>query len=639
MRMEEILPASRIRLVDEVANRQEAIRRLIAMLDADGCLSDPEQFARDLAKRERQSNTAVQGGLDLPHARSAGVAVPSAALLVLRKSMDCRCTMDGQPVNVFLMIASPEDGTAHMDIMAMLAMALDRPGVHQGLLEAASPEQAENLLARESGAAEEDEQAGARPAKILVVTACPTGIAHTYIAAQSFRTAAREMDLPVRIETDGSRGVDGAFTPEEIRQADAVILAVDKEVEIARFAGKRVLTVPVAEGIHHPRELLEAALNGKGRILQGQGSGARASTEIGRRLYKYLMNGISYMLPFVIAGGILMAMAYLVDDVSLGTATFGSNTPLAAFLTTVGKSAFNLMGPVAAGYIAFAIADRPGLLLGFAGGTLAIQGTILESLWNDQVPVVSGGMLAALAAGYLAGGIVLLLQRLTRRLPEYLDSVRTLLWYPVAGLLLIGLCVGAMNPLFGAVNTGIYQFLNHLGESSQLLLGCALGAMMNIDFGGPVNKAAYVFGTVALTWGQGEIMAAVMIGGMVPSLATALAVTLFPGVFSPEERQRGFVNYLLGLCFISEGALPFLASSPLELIFACAVGGGLGGALSMCMNCSIPAPHGGIFVFPLAQNPLGGLLALAVGSLTAALLFALLRRCRSTANQEKSSQK
>ena len=297
------------------------------------------------------------------------------------------------------------------------------------------------------------------------------------------------------------------------------------------------------------------------------------------------------------------------------------------------------MGPVAAGYIAFAIADRPGLLLGFAGGTLAIQGTSLESLWNDQVPVVSGGMLAALAAGYLAGGIVLLLQRLTRRLPEYLDSVRTLLWYPVAGLLLIGLCVGAMNPLFGAVNTGIYQFLNHLGESSQLLLGCALGAMMNIDFGGPVNKAAYVFGTVALTWGQGEIMAAVMIGGMVPSLATALAVTLFPGVFSPEERQRGFVNYLLGLCFISEGALPFLASSPLELIFACAVGGGLGGALSMCMNCSIPAPHGGIFVFPLAQNPLGGLLALAVGSLTAALLFALLRRCRSTANQEKSSQK
>ena len=545
--------------------------------------------------------------------------------------------MSGQPSDLFFMIAAPLDGDLHLEILSRLMVLLMDTEFVKALRGAADAQQFMEVIDRfekekypqEVVCAESqptEEKSGYR---VLAVTACPTGIAHTYMAAEALEKAAAQMGLSIKVETNGSSGVKNRLTAQEIEQADGIIVAADKNVETARFAGKKVLFVPVSDGIHKPQQLLEQIESGTVAVYEKEKKAAVQQQEqgkesFGRQLYKHLMNGVSHMLPFVIGGGILIAIAFLLDDYSINPANFGMNTPLAAFFKTVGGVAFDFMLPILAGYIAYSIADRPGLAVGIVGGYIAKVGNSFANISGENA--VSGGFLAALLAGFVAGYLVLGIKKLADKLPESMEGIKPVLIYPLFGVLLIGVFMFAVNPTMAAINTGITGFLNSMGGSSKILLGCIVAGMMSIDMGGPFNKAAYVFGTASIASGNYDVMAAVMIGGMIPPLAVALATTFFKKKFTSEERKSGVVNYIMGLCFITEGVIPFAAADPLRVIPSCVAGSAVAGGLSMLFGCTLRAPHGGIFVFPVVGNVVGYLIALAAGSLVGMLLLGVLKK-------------
>lgn len=636
MRIIDLLSTDRIALGAQVSDKEQAIDKLVELQMAGGCIADREAYRKAILAREEMSSTAIEQGIAVPHAKSDAVSAPSLAAMTLTQGVDYGA-MDGQPSDLFFMIAAPLNGDLHLEILSRLMVLLMDGEFVKALRSAADAQQFMAVIDRfekekypqEVGGTEQkpvEEKAGYR---VLAVTACPTGIAHTYMAAEALEKAAAQMNLSIKVETNGSAGVKNRLTAQEIEQADGIIVAADKNVETARFAGKKVLFVPVSDGIHKPQQLLEQIESGTVAVYEKEKKAAVQQQEqgkesFGRQLYKHLMNGVSHMLPFVIGGGILIAIAFLLDDYSINPANFGMNTPLAAFFKTVGGVAFDFMLPILAGYIAYSIADRPGLAVGIVGGYIAKVGNSFANVSGENA--VSGGFLAALLAGFVAGYLVLGIKKLADKLPESMEGIKPVLIYPLFGVLLIGVFMFAVNPTMAAINTGITGFLNSMGGSSKILLGCIVAGMMSIDMGGPFNKAAYVFGTASIASGNYDVMAAVMIGGMIPPLAVALATTFFKKKFTSEERKSGVVNYIMGLCFITEGVIPFAAADPLRVIPSCVAGSAVAGGLSMLFGCTLRAPHGGIFVFPVVGNVVGYLIALAAGSLVGMLLLGVLKK-------------
>jgi len=636
MRIIDLLSTDRIALGAQVSDKEQAIDKLVELQMAGGCIDDREAYRKAILAREEMSSTAIEQGIAVPHAKSDAVSAPSLAAMTLTQGVDYGA-MDGQPSDLFFMIAAPLNGDLHLEILSRLMVLLMDGEFVKALRSAADAQQFMAVIDRfekekypqEVGGTEQkpvEEKAGYR---VLAVTACPTGIAHTYMAAEALEKAAAQMNLSIKVETNGSGGVKNRLTAQEIEQADGIIVAADKNVETARFAGKKVLFVPVSDGIHKPQQLLEQIESGTVAVYEKEKKAAVQQQEqgkesFGRQLYKHLMNGVSHMLPFVIGGGILIAIAFLLDDYSINPANFGMNTPLAAFFKTVGGVAFDFMLPILAGYIAYSIADRPGLAVGIVGGYIAKVGNSFANISGENA--VSGGFLAALLAGFVAGYLVLGIKKLADKLPESMEGIKPVLIYPLFGVLLIDVFMFAVNPTMAAINTGITSFLNSMGGSSKILLGCIVAGMMSIDMGGPFNKAAYVFGTASIASGNYDVMAAVMIGGMIPPLAVALATTFFKKKFTSEERKSGVVNYIMGLCFITEGVIPFAAADPLRVIPSCVAGSAVAGGLSMLFGCTLRAPHGGIFVFPVVGNVVGYLIALAAGSLVGMLLLGVLKK-------------
>lgn len=630
MRIVDLLSRERIELGASAQNKQEVIEKMVELQAKSGALKDKEEYRKAIQQRENLGSTAIEAGIAVPHAKSQSVAFPSLCAMTLQNAVDYDAP-DNQPCDLFFMIAAPTDGELHLEILSRLMTLMMNPAFTESLRKAGSPEEFLQIIDRfeqekYKNEAKEAEQTGYR---VLAVTACPTGIAHTYLAAEALEKAGREMGISVKVETNGSAGVKNRLTEQEIEQADGIIVAADKNVETARFAGKKVLFVPVSDGIHKPQQLLEQIESGTVAVYEKEKKAAVQQQEqgkesFGRQLYKHLMNGVSHMLPFVIGGGILIAIAFLLDDYSINPANFGMNTPLAAFFKTVGGVAFDFMLPILAGYIAYSIADRPGLAVGIVGGYIAKVGNSFANISGENA--VSGGFLAALLAGFVAGYLVLGIKKLADKLPESMEGIKPVLIYPLFGVLLIGVFMFAVNPTMAAINTGITGFLNSMGGSSKILLGCIVAGMMSIDMGGPFNKAAYVFGTASIASGNYDVMAAVMIGGMIPPLAVALATTFFKKKFTSEERKSGVVNYIMGLCFITEGVIPFAAADPLRVIPSCVAGSAVAGGLSMLFGCTLRAPHGGIFVFPVVGNVLGYVIALAAGSLVGMLLLGILKK-------------
>ena len=636
MRIIDLLSTDRIALGAQISDKEQAIDKLVELQMAGGCIADREAYRKAILAREEMSSTAIEQGIAVPHAKSDAVSAPSLAAMTLTQGVDYGA-MDGQPSDLFFMIAAPLNGDLHLEILSRLMVLLMDGEFVKALRSAADAQQFMAVIDRfekekypqEVGGTEQkpvEEKAGYR---VLAVTACPTGIAHTYMAAEALEKAAAQMNLSIKVETNGSAGVKNRLTAQEIEQADGIIVAADKNVETARFAGKKVLFVPVSDGIHKPQQLLEQIESGTVAVYEKEKKAAVQQQEqgkesFGRQLYKHLMNGVSHMLPFVIGGGILIAIAFLLDDYSINPANFGMNTPLAAFFKTVGGVAFDFMLPILAGYIAYSIADRPGLAVGIVGGYIAKVGNSFANISGENA--VSGGFLAALLAGFVAGYLVLGIKKLADKLPESMEGIKPVLIYPLFGVLLIGVFMFAVNSTMAAINTGITGFLNSMGGSSKILLGCIVAGMMSIDMGGPFNKAAYVFGTASIASGNYDVMAAVMIGGMIPPLAVALATTFFKKKFTSEERKSGVVNYIMGLCFITEGVIPFAAADPLRVIPSCVAGSAVAGGLSMLFGCTLRAPHGGIFVFPVVGNVVGYLIALAAGSLVGMLLLGVLKK-------------
>ncbi|MBP1890553.1 PTS system fructose-specific IIC component [Clostridium moniliforme] len=621
MRIIDLLKKEGIELNSKVNSKEEALNKLVDLMDKEGNLSDKEVYKEAVLKREELSTTGIGDGIAIPHGKSKAVKKAGLSSIVVRDGIDFD-SLDGQPAKLFFMIAAPEEANnLHLDVLARLSTILMDEDFRNKLINANSKEEYLKLIdekEKEKFETEKIEEKNEEGYRVLAVTACPTGIAHTYMAAESLEEKAKQMGISIKVETNGSGGAKNVLTKEEIEKAECIIIAADKNVDMARFDGKRLIKTKVANGIHKAQELIEEATSGKAPIYHadGQSQGGDESIEkegVGHIIYKHLMNGVSHMLPFVIGGGILIALAFLFDDYSINPANFGMNTPFAAFLKTVGGTAFGFMLPVLSGYIAMSIGDRPALAVGFVGGMLANQG--------------GSGFLGALLAGFIAGYLVLLLKKIFSKLPQDLEGLKPVLLYPFFGILLIGaIIIFVINPPVSAINAGLTNTLNSMGESSKVVLGIILGGMMAVDMGGPINKAAYVFGTAGLASGQFDIMAAVMVGGMVPPLAIALCTTFFKNRFTKRERQSGITNYIMGLSFITEGAIPFAASDPLRVIPACVVGSAVAGGLSMMFGCSLRAPHGGIFVVPVIGNPLGYLIALGVGSIVGMFLLAILKK-------------
>ena len=636
MRIIDLLSPAKIALGASAADKEGAIDLLVDLQSKSGCLTDRETYKQAILARESQTSTAIEMGIAVPHAKSACVKSPSLAACILKEGVDYGA-MDGQPSDLFFMIAAPMDGDLHLEILSHLMVLLMDFNFVSELRAASDPKTFMEVIDKYEAAKFPEEVPAEAPAsvvenpaagpRILAVTACPTGIAHTYMAAEALEKKGKEIGISVKVETQGSGGAKNILTQAEIDTCDGIIIAADKEVDLTRFNGKPVLRVPVSDGIHKPEELIRQAPNAPIYHHAGQVVQETSNESLGRKLYKQLMNGVSHMLPFVIGGGILIALAFLLDDASIDYANFGTNTPIAAWFKNIGGVAFNFMLPILAGYIAMSIADRPGLMVGFVGGALAVSGATFLSPAGTSV---SAGFLGALIAGFAGGYLMLGMRKVCDKLPRALEGLKPILIYPVVGLLIIGLFMCLINPIVGAINTALYSGLEAMGEGSKIVLGIVLAGMMAVDMGGPFNKAAYVFGTSTLATmaaGQGsDIMAAVMIGGMVPPIAIALATTFFRNRFTEDERKSGVVNYIMGLCFITEGAIPFAASDPLRVLPACIVGSGVAGALSMAFGCALPAPHGGIFVFPVMTNILGYVVALVVGSLVGMILLGLLKK-------------
>lgn len=646
MKITELLNESGIELGVSVKDKSSAIEILVNLHEKAGNLSDKAGYTQAIKAREEQGSTAVGEGIAIPHAKCSAVKRPGLAAITVPDGVDYEA-LDGQPSKLFFMIAAPEDGAdVHLEVLSRLMVLLMDEDFKNKLLNAKSKQEflavidekesekygdEESLDEKEQREKQIRQNDNNAKYRVLAVTACPTGIAHTYMAAEALQKAGEKMGYSLKAETNGSGGVKNALTAEEIEVCDGIIVAADKNVETARFNGKPVLFTKVSDGIHKPEELITKIVEKKVPVYHEE-DGQKESLSAGEKegvwhvIYKHLMNGVSHMLPFVIGGGIMIALAFLLDDYSIDPSNFGMNTPVAAFFKTTGNAAFAFMLPILAAFIASSIADRPGLAVGFAGGVLAMNGTNFVNLAQGKTVGISGGFLAALLAGFVAGYVVVLLEKITRKLPKSMDGIRPMLIYPLGGIIIIGLVMCAVNPAMGWINTGISNWLDGMGNTSKVLLGIIVAGMMSVDMGGPVNKAAYVFGTASLATGNFDVMAAVMIGGMVPPIAIALSTTFFKNKWNDEERRNGVVNYIMGLCFISEGAIPYAASDPLRVIPSCIVGSAVAGGLSMAFGCTLRAPHGGVFVFPVVGNWLMYIVALAVGSIVGALILSALKK-------------
>ncbi len=636
MRIVDLLHKQGMNLNIKPTSKEQCINELVDLMDKTGNLNNKEEYKKAILAREELSTTGIGDGIAIPHGKTNAVKKASLAAAVCKEGVDYD-SLDGMPVNLFFMIAVPDNSdNLHLEVLARLSTILMDEDFRKKLIECSDKDEFLKLIDEKEAEKFPDEpKEEVKPSngsyRVLAVTSCPTGIAHTYMAAESLENKGKEMGISIKVETNGSGGAKNVLTKEEIENAECIIIAADKNVEMARFDGKKVIKTKVADGIHKAEELISRATSGDAHVYHHAGGASESNDDaddesFGRQIYKHLMNGVSHMLPFVIGGGILIALAFLLDDYSIDPSNFGMNTPVAAFLKTVGGMAFGFMLPVLAGFIAMSIADRPGLSVGFVGGALANAGTTYASCFDSSISPISGGFLGALFAGFAAGYLVVGLKKLFDLLPDALDGLKPTLLYPLFGIGLIGLIMVLVNPFFGSINTGIIALLISMGGTSKFLLGIVVAGMMAIDMGGPFNKAAYVFGTASLASGNYEVMAAVMAGGMVPPLAIALATTFFGNRFTEDERKSGITNYIMGLSFITEGAIPFAAADPLRVIPSCVVGSAVAGAMSMIFNCTLMAPHGGIFVVPVIGNPLMYLAAVAVGSVVGMIMLALLKK-------------
>lgn len=640
MKIRDLLAVESIDLNGKVNGKNETLDAMVALMAKSGKINDVEKYRKGVYAREEEGTTGIGEGIAIPHCKSDAVSKPGLAAMVIKDGVDFDA-LDGGKVDLIFLIAAPNtEDNVHLDVLSKLSVLLMDENFTHGLRNAKTVEEFLSVIdqAEAEKDAEEEKKNSADTKEaaeekttdngklILAVTGCPNGIAHTYMAAENIEKKAKELGCRVKVETRGSGGAKNVLTKAEIAEATCIIVAADTQVPMDRFAGRPVIQCKVSDGISKAEELLDRALNGNVPLYQAKGSGQAADSEeesdsIGHQIYKHLMNGVSHMLPFVIGGGILIAIAFLIDGFAVDLnslpfeerSNFGTITPLAAMFKSIGGVAFGFMLPILAGFIAMSIADRPGLAVGFVGGAIAANGT--------------SGFLGALVAGFVAGYLVRLLKKLFEKLPEGLEGIKPMLLYPVIGIFLIGVIMTyIVEPPIGALNVMINNGLNSMNGAKAILLGALLGGMMSVDMGGPVNKAAYVFGTASIAAGNYNIMAAVMVGGMVPPLAIALATMFFKNKFTEEERKAGPTNIVMGLSFISEGAIPFAASDPLRVLPSCIIGSAVAGALSMAFNCTLMAPHGGIFVFLTVGHPLLYLVSLAVGSVVGCVILGLLKK-------------
>ena len=650
MKITDLLKKDAIELNTSVASKSDAIDKLVALHEKAGNLLDVNAYKDAILAREAQGSTAIGEGIAVPHAKSESVKTPGLSAITVPNGVDYEAP-DGKNSDILFMIAAPLDGDLHLEILSRLMVMLMEPDFCASLRGAKTTDEFLSIIDKkeaqkypEEPKAEETKKEGYR---ILAVTACPTGIAHTYMAAEALEKAGEKLGYPLKAETNGSGGAKNILTKKEIEECDGIIIAADKNVEMARFDGKHVIKTSVSNGINKPEELIKKIVDGKASIYHAEGDELEATDDdekegFGHKVYKHLMNGVSHMLPFVVGGGVLIALGFLIDTIA-GNAdvggTFGFTSPIASAVFWIGKAAFALMLPILAGFIAQSIADRPGLLPGIVGGVFAANGYTFQAFMENKDLVGDGsavsGFLGALLAGFVAGLLVNLLKKAFSWMPKSMDGIKPVFIYPLLGTLLMGIFMCLVNPVVGAINTGVSNFLSSLGETSKLLLSVVLATMMAIDMGGPFNKAAYVFGTAAIADGNTWIMAAVMIGGMVPPIAIALSTTFNKKKWTKEELKSGPVNYLMGLCFITEGAIPYAASDPLRVIPSCMVGSAVAGALTSLFNVTCPAPHGGIFTFIVCDHPLLYIVALAVGSVAGAFMFSILKKNVNSAVKSK----
>ena len=634
MRITDLLDKRSISLDAAPADKKATLDMAVELMAKSGKLMDVEQYRAQVYAREEESTTGIGEGIAIPHGKCDAVKTPGLAAMVIKNGVDYD-SLDGEPVTLLFLIAAPNTkDNVHLDVLSKLSVMLMDENFTTSLRNAKSVEEFLQIIdaADESAKSIDDRLSDTgitteekKSFKLLAVTSCPTGIAHTYMAAEALEKAAKAADCQIKIETRGSAGAKNVLTAEEIAAADCIIVAADAKVPMDRFDGKKVISCQVSDGISKADRLVQQAISGEVEIFHGESGAVKTAVagkeSVAHKIYTQLMNGVSYMLPFVVGGGILIAIAFLIDGLNVDInalpadqrSNFGTITPIAAMFKNIGGVAFGLMLPVLAGFIGMAIGDRPALALGFVGGMLAANG--------------KSGFLGALVAGFLAGYLIVGLRKICDKLPDAVEKLAPVLIYPVVGILIMGLAMNfVVEPIMGGINTGLNNFLSGMGDSSRVVLGLILGGMMAIDMGGPFNKAAYVFGTAAIAAGNYDIMAAVMIGGMTPPCAIALATLLFKNKFTKEERDAGPTNFIMGLAFITEGAIPFAASDPLHVLPSCIIGSALAGALSMAFHCTLMAPHGGIFVFPVVGNALMYLVALAAGTVVSALLLGVLKK-------------
>lgn len=635
MRITDLLDKRAISLEGAPADKKAALEEIVNLMAKSGKIADLEAYKAEVFRREEEGTTGIGEGIAIPHGKCSAVKEPGLAAMVVKNGVDFE-SLDGEPAELIFLIAAPDtEDNVHLDVLSKLSTLLLDGDFVKALKNAKTAEEfiaivdkadSEKLSIDEKLAAQADNEAAKVNGKILAVTSCPTGIAHTYMAAESLEKAAKAANCFIKVETRGSGGAKNVLTSQEIAEADCIIIAADAKVPMDRFHGKKLIECQVSDGISKADKLIERALNGDAPVYNAgnavkETSAPAKSGSIGHHIYTCLMNGVSHMLPFVVGGGILIALAFLIDGLSIDMnalsvadrGNFGTITPIAATLKGIGGVAFGFMLPILSGFIAMAIGDRPALAVGFVGGMIAANGT--------------SGFLGALVAGFAAGYLVLGLKKIFDKLPDALEKIAPVLLYPLFGILLIGLIMTfIVEPPIGALNTGLNNALSSMAGSSKIILGLILGGMMAIDMGGPFNKAAYVFGTASIAAGNYDIMAAVMIGGMVPPCAIALATLLFKNKFTKEERESGPVNFVMGLAFITEGAIPYAAADPGHVLPSCIIGSGIAGALSCAFGCTLMAPHGGIFVFPVVGNALMYIVALVAGTLVAAVLLGVLKK-------------
>ena len=630
MKITDLLNENAIQLNGVANSKQEVIDKLIDLMQNNGNINNKEEYRNVVMKREEEGTTGIGEGIAIPHGKSDAVSRPGLSAMVVPNGVEFN-SLDGQPAKLLFLIAAPNSrDNIHLEVLSRLSALLMDTEFRAALLNAKTPNEFLACIDRAESSKQEETKKQNENYEILAITACPTGIAHTYMAAEALEKMGEQLGHKVKVETHGQSGIKNRFTKEEIKNAKAVIVAADTKIDLSRFDGKKIVKAKVADGINKPKELIEYVLSDNAKTYHSSNKNSEeddgGKEGIGTQIYKHLMNGVTHMLPFVVGGGILIAIAFLLDDYSIDPSNFGMNTPIAAFFKTVGGAAFNVMLYILAGYIAMSIADRPGLAVGFVGGILAVQGTTFASLSDSSIVLVSSGFLGALIAGFVGGYIVVLLKKICSYLPDSIEGIKTILLYPVFGILLIGLFMLAINPYVASINTAINDYLASMSSANKILLGALLGGMMAVDLGGPINKAAYTFGTGMLASGQYEIMAAVMAGGMVPPLAIAFLATAFPRKIPKKDKQAAYVNYIMGLSFISEGAIPFASADPLRTIPAFIVGSAVTGALSMFFECTLMAPHGGIFVIATVGHPLKYLLAIIIGAMVSAAIMAKLKK-------------